>query len=254
MLLLVMPNAKIYFLLKKNQYLSLEINILYCISTYYNLCKIYQLYFGLYFKLLYICDINFKIMEDQIKNAEESFQIIARMIEDEKVRFNENGFVYLFWGWLVVASALLQYALFFLNVKQHYLAWFLMVLGFIYMGIYFSTKKMKTVKLPLTGKILSYSWIIIGLNLFAVCFFFPQSAGKWLMFIILLLVSIGSLVSGLSLRFKWMIIGGILCNALAYISLFLNHSYWGALAIFAVIFTNLMPGYILKSKFKKNNV
>lgn len=193
-------------------------------------------------------------MDDQIKNAEESFQIIKGMIEDEKARFNENGFVYLFWGWMVIASALLQYVLMFANVKQHYLAWFLMVAGFIYMGIYFSKKEKKTVQLPLTGKVIAYSWIIVGLNIFAVCFFFPQSAGKWLMFIILLLVSIGSIVSGLSLRYKGLIIGGFLCNLLAYVSLFVDCRYWGALAIFAVIFTNLMPGYVLKSKFSKSNV
>ena len=193
-------------------------------------------------------------MNDQIKNAEESFQIIKEMIENEKVRLNENGFVYLFWGWMVVASALLQYILLFANVKQHYFAWFLMVIGFVYMPFYFRTKKSRTVSLPLTGKILAYSWAIIGLNIFAVCFFLPQTAGKWLMFIILLLVSLGSIVSGLSLRYRGLIIGGLLCNLLAYVSLFLGYNYWGALAIFAVIFTNLMPGYILKSKFNKSNV
>ena len=57
-------------------------------------------------------------MNDQIKNAEESFQIIKDMIENEKARFNENGFVYLFWGWLAIFCATLEYVLIFSEVHQ----------------------------------------------------------------------------------------------------------------------------------------
>jgi len=193
-------------------------------------------------------------MDDQIKNAEESFQIIKEMIENEKVRFNENGFIYLFWGWMVIASALLQYVLMYAGVAQHYFAWFLMVAGFIYVPFYYSRRSRKSVSLPLSGKIIAYTWIVVGLNIFAVSFLYAHSVGKMLMFIILMLVSIGTTVSGLTLRFKWLVIGGLLCNLLAFTSLYLDYYYWGALAIFAVIFSNLMPGYILKSKFKSNNV
>ncbi len=193
-------------------------------------------------------------MDDQIKNAEESFQIIRTMIENEKARLNENGFVYLFWGWMVIVSALLQYALIYADVKHHYFAWLLMLAGFIFMPFYYSRRNTKNVSLPLTGRVIAYTWIVVGLNIFAVGFLYGYTAGKLLMFIILMLVSIGTTVSGLTLRFKWLVIGGLLCNLLAFMSIYLNYYYWGVLAILAVIVADLIPGYILRSKYRNSHV
>jgi hypothetical protein len=192
-------------------------------------------------------------MDDQIKNAEESFEIIKKMIESEKIRFKENGFVYLFWGWLSIFCATLQYVLIFSGVHQHYNAWFLMILGGIFIGFYFRKKRGNT-SMPLTGRVLSFTWIFIGLNIFIFSFLFPITGGHLLMFFILAMLGVGIIISGALIRFSWLIIGGIICNILAYVTIFTDPVYWGVISIVAIIFADLIPGYMLRAKYHNHNV
>lgn len=192
-------------------------------------------------------------MEDQIKNAEESFQIIRKMIENEKVRINENGFVYLFWGWLAIFCSTMEYILMFSGVRHTYYIWFTMILGGIYMGFYFRKKRGNS-PMPLTGKVLSTIWIIIGINIFAFAFLFPITAGSLLLFFILGMIGIGATISGALIRFPWLTYGGLVCNALAYATILVSPIYWGAISILAIIFANLIPGYMLRAKYRNQNV
>jgi hypothetical protein len=186
-------------------------------------------------------------------SAEESIGIIQSIIETEKMRFSENGFIYRMWGWLVIFAASLEYLLFYMNVQHHYYAWFLMILGGVYTGIYYSKSKNRQTY-PLSGKIMAYTWIAASLNIFIVSFFFPQMAGQWLLFIILAFIGVATVVSGALLRFPLMIIGGFICNALAFASLFTSPAYWGLYSIMAVTVSDLIPGYVLKAKFSEKNV
>lgn len=192
-------------------------------------------------------------MENKQLKAEESLSIIQEMIETEKIRFHENGFIYLFWGWMVVAAALLQYLLLYLEVEKHYYAWFIMILGGIFTGFYHWKKDTK-MNMPLSGRILGYIWSITGVNIFAIAFLLPRMAGDWLLFIILAFVGLATVVSGALFRFRIMILGGILCNALAFASLFTPYFYWGLLSIAAVVFADLIPGYVLRAKYQNQNV
>ncbi|NOU17769.1 MAG: hypothetical protein HOO91_09445 [Bacteroidales bacterium] len=192
-------------------------------------------------------------MDDQIKNAEESFQIIKDMIENEKVRFNENGFVYLFWGWLAIFCATLEYVLIFSEVQHHYYAWFTMLLGGVFMGFYFRNKKGRS-SMPLTGKVISTLWISIGVNIFITAFLIPATFGHLLLFLILAMIGVGTTISGALIRFSWLTIGGIICNTLAFVTIFVPPIYWGAISIIAIIFADLIPGYMLRVKYRNHHV
>lgn len=187
-------------------------------------------------------------MENKTMKPEESLSIISSMIETEKMRFGENGFIYRFWGWLVVAAATLQYLLIFIEYQHHYFAWFLMLAGGVYTGIYYSKAK-NQVQMPLSGKLMAYTWTAIGLNIFIVSFILPQTAGEMLLLFILSFIGIGTIISGAMLRFPIMIVGGILCNALGFVSLLTPFEYWGLYSILAVTFADLIPGYVLRAKY-----
>ena len=183
----------------------------------------------------------------------ESFEIIRKMIENEKVRINENGFVFLFWGWLSIFCSSLEYVLMFSGVRQHYYVWFLMIFGGVFMGFYFRNKKGNS-PMPLTGRVLSYIWIFIGLNIFAFAFLFPITAGNLLLFFILAMIGIGTIISGAVIRFSWLTYGGIVCNILAFVTIFAQPIYWGAISIVAITFADLIPGYMLRAKYRNHNV
>ncbi|HNS30339.1 MAG TPA: hypothetical protein PKL52_07380 [Tenuifilaceae bacterium] len=192
-------------------------------------------------------------MDEKINSIEESFQIINRIIEDEKVRLNENGFIYLFWGWLVIFCSSMEYVLMFSGVRHHYYIWFVMILGGVFTGIYFGYKK-GGAPMPLTGKVLAYIWIFIGLNIFAFAFLFPIPAGSLLIFFILAMLGVGTIISGALIRFPWLVYGGIICNALAFVTILVPSLYWNAITIVAIIFADIIPGYMLRAKYRKQNV
>lgn len=190
-------------------------------------------------------------MDKNELNPQESFAIIQEVIEAEKVRFSENGFIYRFWGWLVVIAAIGQFVLLKLEMYSlHFTPWFLMILGAIFTGIYYGRKKERA-SLPVSGKTLAFTWIFVCINVFGVAFFLPELAGKWLLFIILSQISIGTVVAGSVLKFNILIWGGLVCNACAFVSLFVPNTYWTLLAVVAVVFSNLIPGYALKAMHKK---
>ena len=196
-------------------------------------------------------------MDEKIKNAEESFLIIKEMIENEKVRFNENGFVYLFWGWLAIFTVAIEYALHFSGVRQSYYAWYTMILGGIFMFFYFWKKNKNrkgSASMPLTGRVLSTTWIFVGLNIFTFAFLFPEIAGKLLPFFILALLGIATIISGALLRFTCLTMGGIICNILAFVTIFTNPIYCGVIYIVAIIFADLIPGYMLRAKYRNQHV
>ncbi len=185
-------------------------------------------------------------METKDLTPNESLVVIQEMIEIEKMRFGENGFIYRFWGWLVVAAALAQFVLLKLEFyNYHYFPWFLMIFGGIYTGIYYGKKKDKA-SLPISGKALGYTWIIISIAIFGVAFFMAEKAGGWLLFIILSQIAVGTVVSGALLNFRVLIIGGFICMAMAFVSIFTPYEYWSLLTIVAIVASDLVPGYMLK--------
>ncbi|MFW6095142.1 MAG: hypothetical protein ACOC8S_01745, partial [Bacteroidota bacterium] len=64
---------------------------------------------------------------------QESLQVINEMIDTSKTRMRENGFIYLFWGWLMMFCALDQFVLLQLEYYEiSYYPYFLGIPGGIY--------------------------------------------------------------------------------------------------------------------------
>jgi len=195
-------------------------------------------------------------METTELKPEESLKIIEEIIETEKLRFAENGFIYLFWGWLIIATAIAQFVLTQINYQYSYWVWFLMVAGSIYTGYYYSRKdkKEKTAKLSIGGRVLSVGWLAITLNIFISAYLLYDDFANVMLFVILSFIALGTIISGAIYRFKPLIYGGIAGNIIAFLSLRVNYDYWDLLIVLAVIFSNIIPGYILRNKYQKKNV
>ena len=192
-------------------------------------------------------------MDEKINSIEESFQIINRIIDDEKVRLNENGFIYLFWGWLTIFCAAAQSLLIYLEIEKHYYIWFVMLVGWVYTMFYFGRKKERK-PMPLMGRVLAFVWNVAAVNIFIFSFVFPITAGQLLMFFILTILGLAASISGMLIRFQWLTLGGLLCNALAFTTIVLEPKFWNLILIFAIIFAIIIPGYMLRAKYRKQNV
>ena len=148
-------------------------------------------------------------METEILSAEKSLELIANTINEARSKFEENGFIYVFWGILIVIASFSQFFLLKYEYYEiNYYPYFLMPLGGIFTGFYFYKKeKGKTNQI---GMIMGMTWTIIGINMMLFSFIYGQYLRENLTPVILVLLGIGIFNSGGSIKSKLLITSGIL--------------------------------------------
>jgi hypothetical protein len=189
-------------------------------------------------------------MKDENLTPEQSFTLITKVIEQAKAKFEENGFIYVFWGALIALTALGQFVLYQYEYYEiSYYPYFLLPIGSIYTGIYYSRKK--TGKMNLIGMIVAVTWIVLSINLLILGFFFFGSLQENLIPVLLILVSVGIIVAGSSIRSILVVISGILINLSAFVCFKLEWIYQPLLMGIVSIITIFIPGLILLTRYNK---
>lgn len=182
-----------------------------------------------------------------------SLRIIAEAIENAKSNFKDNGFFYLLWGWLVLGASLLEYSLIqFTSTPYHWVGWpILMTLGGIISGVYgYRLGKKATVKTIIDNTMI-YLWYGFLISLLIIIVVGIINHTSWLILnpLIIVLYGLGTFVSGGILKFKPLIIGGILAWLIAIVAFFIQSEVQLLLMAFAIIVSYLIPGYMLKIRF-----
>src|SRR5687767_15925980 len=90
----------------------------------------------------------------------ESLNLIESMINKAKDRFNEDGFIFLLWGWVVLILSLTEFVLQQLNYEKHYLIWLVTWLAVIYQVFYLRRRRRINVR-TYTEEIVKYVWITL---------------------------------------------------------------------------------------------
>jgi len=98
-----------------------------------------------------------------------------------------------------------------------------MPIGAIYSSIYFSKKKKN--KQNLISKIVSALWIVLSINMMFLGFLFANNLKENLIPIILILLSIGTIVSGTSIKSKLLLYSGIFIGLSAFLGFYLECIY-----------------------------
>ncbi len=187
------------------------------------------------------------------KESKEQLALIEEMIAQSRSKISEGSIFYQLWGWLVVVAASTHYYLLnYSEFKHHYIAWpILMTLGgIISMIIGFKQEKKKGVKTHI-DRTLSYLWIGFTVTLILVLISMINIGPEGAYPIVILLYGLGTFVSGGILRFKPLVIGGAVSWILGIAALYVNFSDQLLLIIAAVLFSYILPGYLL-SKSEKN--
>jgi hypothetical protein len=201
--------------------------------------------------------MNSENAEEQF-SPQESLAMIQKMIETAKNQFSENGHLYLVWGWVVLICSVAQFIMLSIfHYQNHYMVWMLTWLAFIYQAFYLIKEKRKERIKTYTDKIIGFVWIVfvIMMLLFAVLFgnAFGNDYYKMMSPIFLALYGMPTFLSGIILRFKPLIIGGIGCWLLSIAALYTPFDYQLLLLSAAMIIAWIIPGYMLRAKYKKAN-
>ncbi len=186
----------------------------------------------------------------------ESLQLIESMINKAKNRFSENGHLYLLWGWVVFICAIIHFFTLSYSLLEHpEMIWMLTWVAFIYQFVYIYCVKRKQVVKAYTDEILNAVWLV-----FVACGFIAAiitgSKGYWtaMYSLFLMLYGIPTILSGVILRFKPLIWGGLTCWIFSIISVFLAFMYLLPLIALAVVIAWIIPGYLLKAQHLKTNI
>ncbi len=190
-------------------------------------------------------------MQTDKLSPEKSLELITQVITQARNKFEENGFIYMFWGALIAITSISQFVL--LKNEYYEINWYpylLMPIGAIYSTIYFSKKKRKN-KQNLISKIVSALWIVLSINMMILGFLFANNLKENLIPIILILLSIGTIVSGTSIKSKLLLYSGIFIGLSAFSCFYLEWIYHPLLMGIVSIITILIPGIILMVQHKR---
>jgi len=194
-------------------------------------------------------------METDKLSPEKSLELITQVITQARNKFEENGFIYMFWGALIAITSISQFIL--LKNEYYSISWYpylLMPIGAIYSTIYYSKKKGKS-KENLISKIVTALWIVLSINMMILGFLFGNNLKENLIPIILILLSIGTIVSGTSIKSKLLLYSGVFIGLSAFLGFYLEWIYQPLLMGIVSVIAILIPGIILMVQHKrKENV
>lgn len=195
-------------------------------------------------------------MEKTTLTPEQSLLLISKTIEETKERFKENGRIFVFWGSLMLIVIGSQFLLSLLELyKFMMIPVYLYPLGAIYTAIYFWREyKKKNAPKTIIGMILGSLGWAVGMNLMTMGFLFSAQLGDALAPVFIILLALMIIVSGTTIRFRPLIIGGVLMNLIGLASFFLERDYQGFSMMLGAVVAFIIPGLLLNHARRKDNV
>ncbi len=221
-------------------------------------------------------------MADKTLSEQESLALITNMIQKARNSFNENGNGAMLWGAVVGLCGLLSAAKGFLKIDLPFDPWLLTLLAFIPQFIITYKEGKSNMVRSHSDKAIDAVWMVYGISVFALVAYFniigPQSERLLQDYgyevfrkeigtdgyepmrlfplspisLLILLFAIPTLITGITRSFRPMIVGGILCYLFFVISLFTNTNYDNLLAGISAIINWLIPGLIMRKKYKEH--
>lgn len=192
-------------------------------------------------------------MQDENLSGEHSLRLIESMINKAKNQFNENGTLYLLWGYTILFCCGTQFiARHFFDTERSYYVWFLTWILVIYQ-IFFIVKRKKEQKVTTyTDSLIGVVWVSFTVALFIIIFILgAYEAQRAINPVILVLYGIPTVLSGSIIKFRPLVIGGACCWALAIAGPFVATEFQYLLLCAAVILAWIIPGHLLRIRYKK---
>jgi hypothetical protein len=164
-------------------------------------------------------------------SPQQSLVLIESMINRAKDKFAEDGSMYLFWGWLVFACSLFQFILLhIMEYPKHYLVWLATFPAFVYQFFYIRKKRKQQTVTTYADYIIGYIWLTFCVVILLIGFLIGfLTGGDYYYHIIPLLLAVYGVpvfLTGIIVRFRPLVTGGIACWVLCIASTFIkNYDY-----------------------------
>jgi len=189
-------------------------------------------------------------------SPQQSLVLIESMINRAKDKFAEDGSMYLFWGWLVFACSLFQFILLhILEYPKHYLVWLATLPAFVYQFFYIRKKRKQQTVTTYADYIIGYIWLTFCVVMLLIGFLIGfLTGGDYYYHIIPLLLAVYGVpvfLTGIIVRFRPLVTGGIACWVLCIASTFIkNYDYQFLMLPASMLAAWIIPGYRLRAKYE----
>lgn len=191
-------------------------------------------------------------MEDKMLNEKESLEIITRMIQNTKFKMAKNaGMPFLIWGYMTTALSLLVWYLLREtgNYNWQYL-WFLLPAIAVPATIWMERRKQKLARTYI-DRIVGYVWLVFGLSGFLITCISIVYWAIPVLFVILLMMGMGTTLTGLILNMKVVTAGGIVGALSSVGCLYVDKFEQILLFAIAFVFMMIIPGHYLNGVAKQ---
>jgi|GEM_PF-146529 hypothetical protein len=206
---------------------------------------------------IFVSNLNYKHMNNQTSpnefNHEAGLKVIYDMIETAKARIGKNYFYYLFWGYLVVMTSLIEYLLITVaKYPKHYLVWsVLMPLGAFITLIFYLRQKKTVTSRTYIGNTMGYFWSGWLIS-FALLLLFVSLRQDHLLIIpvVIAMYGMAAFVAGGVVSFRPLVIGALVAWPAAVAAYFIPYLFQLLLLPAVVIISYIIPGHLLKRMSK----
>ncbi len=193
--------------------------------------------------------------KEETFNPEQSLALINSTINTAKNKLADDGFHIIFWGWLITACALICYASAKLNSEIGFMVWAILPpLGGVVSTLYGRKQAKKEKVKTYVDVYLSYVGFGFLIAMIITLVFGYAHGIKTTYFFLMLLYGVATFVTGGILNFKPLIIGSLFAFACAVVSVFLSEVDQFLIISASLIFSYVIPGHLLRAKYKSQNV
>ena len=177
---------------------------------------------------------------------QQSLDLITSMINQAKGNVQRSGFYFLLWGWTIFIANLGVYVLLnFSKVENPFLMFGLTIPAAIVSAIHGANRSKQAATTTHIDNIHKWVWIVYGVSCLIIVLFGKQT--NWQINpIIITMTAAPTFISGVMIRFKPLILGGIAFWIFGIGSFLAPLDMQFLLGALAIALGYLVPGYLLK--------
>lgn len=186
--------------------------------------------------------------KENLLNDQESLRIISQMINNTKSKFQKDAFYNLMWGYLVLAATISQYLMLYVfeSYQYNYIGWpILMTIGIVLSILRYAKQSKKSKVKTYMDTFVVYLWVGFTISLFTVLYFTLRYHPLFAFPLVMVLYAMATFVFGGMLKFKPLIIGGILCWGLAIASFFVEQEIQFFFLAASLLVAYIIPGHLM---------
>ncbi|MFN5171095.1 MAG: hypothetical protein ACK5DD_15875 [Cyclobacteriaceae bacterium] len=191
-------------------------------------------------------------MDKQDLSAQQSLELITQMIQQTQGKMQKSSFYFLLWGWVITIANLGMYVTLAFTDYDDYAPfwWMLPIPAWIVTMIYSSRQDKSTGTVTHIDRISMWMWICTGLAI-APIIIFGYKINYQINPLVLTLIAIPTFVSGIIMRFRPLLAGGVSFFLLSMVCFLVDDQTQYLIGGVAMLLGYLIPGYLLKYQKEK---